>query len=150
DKGRQDPPAVASAGKPLVTISKGATFATHTVLGENHLSVLPEAVPYESACLVGCGVMTGVGAAINCARVREGSSAVVFGMGSIGLNAVQGAKLAGARRIVAVDVNPAKEATARAFGATDFVNPKTLEQPLEQVIPALLGGAADYAFECVG
>jgi S-(hydroxymethyl)glutathione dehydrogenase/alcohol dehydrogenase len=150
DNGRKQQAAFFSGGEPLQTMSKGASFATHTVLSEHFLSPIPKSVPFESACLVGCGVMTGVGAALNTAHVRTGSTAVVFGMGSIGLNAVQGARLAGAGRIVAVDVNPAKEAIARQFGATDFINPKTLDVPIEKFIPKFLGAPADFSFECVG
>jgi S-(hydroxymethyl)glutathione dehydrogenase/alcohol dehydrogenase len=142
--------AFTSSGHPLQTMSKAASFATHTVLSEFFLTPIPSQVPFESACLIGCGVMTGTGAALNTARVRPGSTVVVFGMGSIGLNAVQGARLAGAARIVAVDINPAKEAAARHFGATDFVNPATLDAPVEQHLPILLGGPADFSFECIG
>lgn len=147
---RKQDPAFSSSGQPLLTMSKAASFATHTVLSEFFLTPIPAYIPFESACLIGCGVMTGTGAALNTAQVRPGSTAVVFGMGSIGLNAVQGARLAGAARIVAVDINPTKEATARQFGATDFVNPKTLDTPLEQYLPRLLGGPADFSFECIG
>ncbi len=150
DRGRKATPAFSRNGKPLITMSKGATFATHTVLSEFYLSQIPDDMPFASASLIGCGVMTGIGAALNTAQVRKDSSVVVIGMGSIGLNAIQGARLAGARRIVAVDTNPAKEATARTFGATDFVNPKNIDEPLEVFIPKFLGTPADFSFECVG
>lgn len=150
DNGRKQASVFSINGEPLRSMSKAATFATHTVLSEIYIAPIPKSVPFESACLVGCGVMTGVGAALNRAKVDKDSTVVVFGMGSIGLNAVQGAQLAGARRIIGVDVNPAKEITARLFGATDFVNPKTLDTPLESHLLAQLGAPADYSFECVG
>lgn len=137
-------------GEPLDRMSHSTSFATHTVLKEYFVSPIPADVPFQSACLVGCGVMTGIGAVIFNAKVDAGSSVVVWGMGSIGLNAVQGARLAGAKRIVAIDMNPAKESVARLFGATDFVAAGAVEGSIVAHLQALLGGPADYAFECVG
>lgn len=137
-------------GEPLQRMSQGTSFATHTVLSENFVSPIPADVPFESACLVGCGVMTGIGAAMFNAKVEAGSSVVVWGMGSIGLNAVQGARLAGATRIIAIDMNPAKETAAQLFGATDFVHAGAVEGSIVAHLQAMLGGPADYAFECVG
>lgn len=150
DKRRKAEPVFSRNGKPLLTMSAGATFASHSVLSEFYLSPIPDDMPFTSACLIGCGVMTGLGAALNTAQVRKDSTVIVIGMGSIGLNAIQGSRIAGARRIVAVDTNAAKEATARAFGATDFINPKNIDQPLDVFIPKFLGAPADFSFECVG
>ena len=104
---------------------------------------------FDTICYIGCGATTGLGSALFAAKVEPGSSVVVFGLGGIGLNVVQGAKLAGARQIIGVDTNPTKEAVARKFGATDFVNPT----PVEKIVPHLMkltNGGADYSFECIG
>jgi S-(hydroxymethyl)glutathione dehydrogenase/alcohol dehydrogenase len=137
-------------GEPLRTLSGIASFAEHTVIREEQVTVIPQDVPFASAAVVPCGVMTGAGAVWNDARVEAGSSVIVFGMGSIGLNVVQAAKVAGALRIVAVDLNAGKEQVARLFGATDFVNPGSLDISLKEHLTACLDGIADYAFECVG
>ncbi|MET0376106.1 MAG: alcohol dehydrogenase catalytic domain-containing protein, partial [Rhizorhabdus sp.] len=137
-------------GEPLRALGGAGSFAAHCVVAEDKLTVIPEDVPFEAAALVPCGVMTGTGAVWNVARVEPGSTVVVFGLGSIGLNVVQAARLSGAARIVAIDTNPAKEAVGRTFGATEFVNPRALSEPVDRHVAALLGGPADYAFECIG
>jgi S-(hydroxymethyl)glutathione dehydrogenase/alcohol dehydrogenase len=137
-------------GQTLPTFSRVASFAAHTVVRQDQVSVIPKDVPFESAALVACGVMTGMGAALNDARIDAGSTVVVVGMGSIGLNVLQAARLAKAERIIAVDLHNDKEAIARQFGATDFVVSKNLGQPLSQHLIALLGAPADFVFECVG
>jgi S-(hydroxymethyl)glutathione dehydrogenase/alcohol dehydrogenase len=137
-------------GEPLRTLSGIASFAQHTIIREEQVTVIPHDVPFASAAVVPCGVMTGAGAVWNDAKVEAGSSVIVFGMGSIGLNVVQAAKLAGAAHIIAVDLNAAKEQVARLFGATEFVNPGRLETSLQEHVTVSLGGLADYAFECVG
>jgi S-(hydroxymethyl)glutathione dehydrogenase/alcohol dehydrogenase len=150
DAGRAQGSPFSLNGEVMRTMSRGATFATHTVLRDYYLTPIPRDMPFASAALVSCGVMTGVGSALFTARVDAGSTVVVFGMGSIGLNAVQGARLAGAGRIIAVDTQPAKEASALRFGATDFLLAGADASPVDAAIRALLGGPADYAFECVG
>jgi len=127
-----------------------STFANHTVLPEIALAKVRKDAPFDKICYIGCGVTTGIGAVIYTAKVEPGANVVVFGLGGIGLNVVQGARLAGADRIVGVDVNPAREALARKFGLTDFVNPKELGTDLVQHLIELTGGGADYSFECVG
>ncbi|MDR2858640.1 MAG: S-(hydroxymethyl)glutathione dehydrogenase/class III alcohol dehydrogenase [Novosphingobium sp.] len=126
-----------------------STFSNFTVLPEIAVAKIREDAPFQTSCYIGCGVTTGVGAVINTARVRPGDNVVVFGLGGIGLNVIQGAKLAGAGRIVGVDVNPAKEAWGRRFGMTDFVNPKDAGNVVETLV-AMLDGGADYSFDCTG
>jgi len=125
-----------------------STFSNFTVLPEIALAKIREDAPFDKVCYIGCGVTTGIGAVLNTAKVEPGANVAVFGLGGIGLNVVQGARLAGADMIVGVDINPAREALARKFGMTHFVNPKGLD-----VVPHLVEitkGGADYSFECVG
>jgi S-(hydroxymethyl)glutathione dehydrogenase/alcohol dehydrogenase len=125
-----------------------STFANFTVLPEIALAKIREDAPFDKVCYIGCGVTTGIGAVINTAKVEPGANVVVFGLGGIGLNVVQGARLAGANMIVGVDLNPAREALGRKFGMTHFLNPKGKD--LVQEIVDLTGGGADYSFECIG
>jgi S-(hydroxymethyl)glutathione dehydrogenase/alcohol dehydrogenase len=127
-----------------------STFARHTVLPEIALAKIRSDAPFDKVCYIGCGVTTGLGAVFWTAKVTPGANVVVFGLGGIGLNVVQGARLAGADKIIGVDVNPAREALARRFGLTDFVNPKALDRELVPHLLELTGGGADYSFECVG
>jgi S-(hydroxymethyl)glutathione dehydrogenase/alcohol dehydrogenase len=127
-----------------------STFANHTVLPEIALAKIREDAPFEKVCYIGCGVTTGIGAVINTAKVEPGANVVVFGLGGIGLNVIQGARMAGASRIVGVDVNPRRQALAERFGMTHFVNPKEIEGDLVAHLVALTDGGADYSFECVG
>jgi S-(hydroxymethyl)glutathione dehydrogenase / alcohol dehydrogenase len=127
-----------------------STFANHTVLPEIALARVRKDAPFESICYIGCGVTTGIGAVIFTAGVEPGASVVVFGLGGIGLNVVQGARLAGAGKIVGVDINPARQQLGRSFGMTHFVNPGELEGDLVGHLVELTGGGADYSFECVG
>jgi S-(hydroxymethyl)glutathione dehydrogenase / alcohol dehydrogenase len=127
-----------------------STFAAHTVLPEIAVAKVRSDAPFDKICYIGCGVTTGVGAVLFTAKVEPGASVVVFGLGGIGLNVVQGARIAGADRIIGVDVNPAREAVARRFGATHFVNPKDAGAGLVAHLVELTGGGADYSFECVG
>ncbi len=127
-----------------------STFANFTVVPEIALAKVREDAPFEKICYIGCGVTTGIGAVINTAKVQPGDRVVVFGLGGIGLNVVQGARLAGAGMIVGVDLNPAREAIARKFGATHIVNPKEAGNDLVKYIVDLTRGGADFAFECVG
>jgi S-(hydroxymethyl)glutathione dehydrogenase/alcohol dehydrogenase len=127
-----------------------STFSQHTVLPEIAVAKIREDAPFEKVCYIGCGVTTGIGAVINTARVEAGANVVVFGLGGIGLNVIQGARLVGANRIIGVDVNPARQALAGKFGMTHFVNPKEVGADLVQHLVALTDGGADYSFECVG
>jgi len=130
-----------------------STFAQHTVLPEIALAKIRSDAPFDKVCYIGCGVTTGLGAVFWTAKVTPGSNVVVFGLGGIGLNVVQGARIAGADKIIGVDVNPAREALARKFGLTHFVNPKQVAGDKVDLVAHLVeltGGGADYSFECVG
>jgi S-(hydroxymethyl)glutathione dehydrogenase/alcohol dehydrogenase len=127
-----------------------STFANHTVLPEIAVAKIREDAPFEKVCYVGCGVTTGVGAVINTAHVEPGANVVVFGLGGIGLNVIQGARLVGAGMIVGVDINPDRRVIAESFGMTHFVNPKEVEGDLVAHLVELTGGGADYSFECIG
>jgi S-(hydroxymethyl)glutathione dehydrogenase/alcohol dehydrogenase len=127
-----------------------STFANYTVVPEIALAKIREDAPFDKVCYIGCGVTTGIGAVINTAKVEPGANVVVFGLGGIGLNVIQGARLAGANMIVGVDVNPARKALAESFGMTDFVNPKEVKGDLVPYLVNLTKGGADYSFECVG
>jgi S-(hydroxymethyl)glutathione dehydrogenase / alcohol dehydrogenase len=127
-----------------------STFANHTVLPEIAVAKIREDAPFDKVCYIGCGVTTGIGAVVNTAKVEPGANVVVFGLGGIGLNVVQGARLVGANRIIGVDLNPKREALARKFGMTHFVNPKEVKDDLVQHLVALTDGGADYSFECIG
>ncbi len=127
-----------------------STFANHTVLPEIAVAKINPDAPFDKVCYVGCGVTTGVGAVINTAHVEPGSTVVVFGLGGIGLNVIQGARLVGAGMIVGVDINPARRAIAESFGMTHFVNPQEINGDLVSHIVDLTGGGADYSFECIG
>src|SRR3569623_1036093 len=127
-----------------------STFAPHTVLPEIALAKVRPDAPYDKICYIGCGVTTGIGAVIYTAKVEPGANVVVFGLGGIGLNVVQGARLAGADKIIGVDINPAREPLARKLGLTHFVNARDAGGELVPHLIALTGGGADYSFECVG
>ena len=127
-----------------------STFSNYTVLPEIAVAKVREDAPFDKICYIGCGVTTGIGAVINTAKVEPGANVVVFGLGGIGLNVIQGARLAGANMIVGVDLNPARKPLAERFGMTHFVNPKEVEGDLVPYLVALTGGGADYSFECVG
>jgi len=137
-------------GKPVHHYMGCSTFANFTVLPEIALAKIREDAPFEKVCYIGCGVTTGIGAVINTAKVEPGANVVVFGLGGIGLNVVQGARMAGANMIVGVDLNPAREALARKFGLTHFVNPKDVQGDLVAHLVEITGGGADYSFECIG
>jgi len=127
-----------------------STFANYSVVPEIALAKVREDAPFDKICYIGCGVTTGIGAVINTAKVWPGANVVVFGLGGIGLNVIQGARLAGANRIIGVDINDSKNAMAERFGMTDFVNPKEVEGDLVPYIVDLTGGGADFSFECIG
>jgi S-(hydroxymethyl)glutathione dehydrogenase/alcohol dehydrogenase len=127
-----------------------STFANHTVLPEIALAKVRTDASFKSICYLGCGVTTGLGAVLWTAKVEPGATVVVFGLGGIGLNVIQGARLVGATQIVGVDINPAREAIGRSFGMTHFVNPREIAGDLVGHLVELTGGGADYSFECVG
>lgn len=127
-----------------------STFAEYTVVPEISLAKVSEKAPLDKVCLLGCGVTTGIGAVFNTAKVEEGATVAVFGIGGIGLSVIQGAKLAKASKIIAIDINPEKFKLAEQFGATDFVNPKDYDKPIQEVIVELTDGGVDYSFECIG
>jgi S-(hydroxymethyl)glutathione dehydrogenase/alcohol dehydrogenase len=137
-------------GRPIHHYMGCSTFANFTVLPEIAVAKIREDAPFDKVCYIGCGVTTGIGAVINTAKVEAGANVVVFGLGGIGLNVVQGARMVGANMIVGVDVNPAREALARKFGLTHFVNPNEVKEDLVAHLVSLTGGGADYSFECVG
>jgi S-(hydroxymethyl)glutathione dehydrogenase / alcohol dehydrogenase len=140
-----------SAGGRLVHHYMGtSTFSQFTVVPEIALAKIRPDAPFDKVCYIGCGVTTGIGAVINTAKVEPGANVVVFGLGGIGLNVVQGARIAGANLIVGIDVNPARRAIAERFGLTHFVNPRELGKELVPHLVDLTGGGADYSFECVG
>ena len=137
-------------GEPIYHYMGCSTFSEYTVLPEVSLAKIPKEAPLEKVCLLGCGVTTGIGAVLNTAKVTEGSTVAIFGLGGIGLAAIIGAKMAKASRIIGIDINPAKEAVARELGITDFVNPKEHSKPIQDVIVEMTDGGVDYSFECIG
>ncbi|MDG1486722.1 MAG: S-(hydroxymethyl)glutathione dehydrogenase/class III alcohol dehydrogenase [SAR324 cluster bacterium] len=137
-------------GKTLFHYMGTSTFSEYSVLPEISLAKINSAAPLEKVCLLGCGITTGIGAVLNTAKVEAGATVAVFGMGGVGLGAIQGAVLAKAERIIAVDINEGKEEFARQLGATDFVNPKNFDKPIQEVLVDLTDGGVDYSFECVG
>ncbi len=139
-----------TGGKPLYHYMGCSTFSEYTVVSEVSLAVVSKDAPLDKICLLGCGVTTGIGAVLNTAKVEAGSTVAVFGLGAIGLAVIQGAQMAGAERIIAIDVNPDKFTLAGQFGATEFVNPKDYDDPIQKVIVDLTDGGVDYSFECIG
>ena len=127
-----------------------STFANHTVVPEIALAKIREDAPFDKVCYIGCGVTTGIGAVVNTAKVKPGDNCVVFGLGGIGLNVIQGLRIAGADIIVGVDLNPGRQELAEKFGMTHFVNPSELEGDLVPYLVDLTKGGADYSFECIG
>ncbi|HJQ57944.1 MAG TPA: alcohol dehydrogenase catalytic domain-containing protein, partial [Vineibacter sp.] len=136
-------------GQPVHHYMGCSTFSNHTVLPEIALAKIRKDAPFDKVCYIGCGVTTGIGAVINTAKVEAGANVVVFGLGGIGLNVIQGARMVGAKMIVGVDINPAREAMAKKFGMTHFVNPKEVQGDLVAHLVELTGGGADYSFECI-
>ena len=127
-----------------------STFSNYTVLPEIALAKISSEAPFEKVCYIGCGVTTGIGAVMNTAKVEIGSRAIVFGLGGIGLNVIQGLRLAGADQIVGVDLNSSKRSMAEKFGMTDFVNPSEVKEDLVAYLVNLTGGGADYTFDATG
>ena len=137
-------------GKPIFHYMGCSTFSEYTVLPEISLAKVNKDAPLKEVCLLGCGVTTGMGAVMNTAKVEEGATVAIFGIGGIGLSAIIGATMAKASRIIAIDINESKFELARKLGATDCINPKNYDKPIQDVIVALTDGGVDYSFECIG
>ncbi|MCE9849153.1 S-(hydroxymethyl)glutathione dehydrogenase/class III alcohol dehydrogenase [Aeromonas allosaccharophila] len=137
-------------GQPIYHYMGTSTFSEYTVLPEISIAKVDPAAPLEEVCLLGCGVTTGIGAVMNTAKVKEGESVAIFGLGGIGLSAVIGARLAKAGRIIAIDINESKFELARKLGATDCINPNDYDKPIQEVIVDLTDGGVDFSFECIG
>jgi S-(hydroxymethyl)glutathione dehydrogenase / alcohol dehydrogenase len=136
-------------GQPILHYMGTSTFSNYIVVPEIALAKIRSDAPFDKVCYIGCGVTTGVGAVLFTAKVEAGANVVVFGLGGIGLNVIQGAKMVGANRIIGVDINPAREAMARQFGMTHFINPKDVPNVVDAIVQ-LTDGGADYSFECIG
>lgn len=137
-------------GKPIYHYMGCSTFSEYTVLPEISLAKVNPAAPLEEVCLLGCGVTTGMGAVMNTAKVEEGASVAIFGLGGIGLSAIIGATMAKAGRIIAIDINESKFELAKKLGATECINPKDYDKPIQEVIVDITDGGVDYSFECIG
>ncbi|WP_395949275.1 S-(hydroxymethyl)glutathione dehydrogenase/class III alcohol dehydrogenase [Aeromonas mytilicola subsp. aquatica] len=137
-------------GQPIYHYMGTSTFSEYTVLPEISIAKVDPAAPLEEVCLLGCGVTTGIGAVMNTAKVKEGESVAIFGLGGIGLSAVIGARLAKASRIIAIDINESKFELARKLGATDCINPNDYDKPIQEVIVEMTDGGVDFSFECIG
>ena len=137
-------------GKPVFHYMGCSTFSEYTVVAEVSLAKINPAANHQEVCLLGCGVTTGLGAVHNTAKVQPGDSVAVFGLGGIGLAVIQGARRAQAGRIIAIDTNPGKFELARSFGATDCLNPKAYDKPIQQVVVEMTGWGVDHSFECIG
>ncbi|MFM5017788.1 S-(hydroxymethyl)glutathione dehydrogenase/class III alcohol dehydrogenase [Aeromonas sp. 82P] len=137
-------------GQPIYHYMGTSTFSEYTVLPEISIAKVDPAAPLEEVCLLGCGVTTGIGAVMNTAKVKQGESVAIFGLGGIGLSAVIGARLAKAGRIIAIDINESKFPLARKLGATDCINPNDYDKPIQEVIVELTDGGVDFSFECIG
>ena len=137
-------------GTPIFHYMGTSTFSEYTVVPEIALAKINKAAPLEKVCLLGCGITTGIGAVLNTAKVEPGSSVAIFGLGGIGLSCVQGAVMAKAGRIIVIDINEDKFEMAKMLGATDFINPKKYDAPIQDVIVELTDGGVDYSFECIG
>jgi S-(hydroxymethyl)glutathione dehydrogenase/alcohol dehydrogenase len=137
-------------GQPIYHYMGTSTFSEYTVLPEISIAKVDQAAPLEEVCLLGCGVTTGIGAVMNTAKVKEGESVAIFGLGGIGLSAIIGARLAKAGRIIAIDINESKFELARKLGATDCINPNKFDKPIQEVIVEMTDGGVDFSFECIG
>jgi len=137
-------------GKPLFHYMGCSTFSEFTILPEISLAKVNKKAPLEEVCLLGCGVTTGMGAVLKTAKVKKGDTVAIFGLGGIGLSAVIGATMAGASRIIGIDINESKYDLARKLGATDLINPKDFDKPIQEVIVEMTDGGVDFSFECIG
>ncbi|HYC43439.1 MAG TPA: S-(hydroxymethyl)glutathione dehydrogenase/class III alcohol dehydrogenase [Noviherbaspirillum sp.] len=136
-------------GKPILHYMGTSTFSNYIVVPEIAVAKVRPDAPFDKICYIGCGVTTGIGAVVFTAKVEAGANVAVFGLGGIGLNVIQGARMVGADKIIGIDINPAREAMARKFGMTHFVNPKEVDNVVDHIVQ-LTGGGADYSFECIG
>jgi S-(hydroxymethyl)glutathione dehydrogenase/alcohol dehydrogenase len=137
-------------GQPIFHYMGCSTFSQYTVLPEISLAKINRQAPLEEVCLLGCGVTTGMGAVLNTAKVEKGDNVAIFGLGGIGLAAIIGAKMAGAKRIIGIDVNDSKFELAKKFGATDCIDPNAYDKPIHEVIVDMTDGGVEYSFECIG
>uniref|UniRef100_A0AAR2LW57 S-(hydroxymethyl)glutathione dehydrogenase n=1 Tax=Pygocentrus nattereri TaxID=42514 RepID=A0AAR2LW57_PYGNA len=137
-------------GKPVFHFMGTSTFSEYTVVAEISLAKVEESAPLDKVCLLGCGISTGYGAALNIAKVEAGSTCAVFGLGAVGLAAAMGCKAASATRIIGIDINPDKFEIAKKFGVTEYVNPKDHSKPIQEVLVEMTDGGVDYSFECIG
>ncbi|KAM3597720.1 uncharacterized protein V6R79_008571 [Siganus canaliculatus] len=137
-------------GKKVLQFMGTSTFSEYTVVNQMCAAKIDSAAPLDKVCLLGCGILTGYGAAVNTAQVDPGSTCAVFGLGAVGLAAVMGCKIAGAAKIFAVDINPEKFKMAKVFGATDCINPKDYDKPINQILSEMTNGGVDFSLECVG
>ena len=137
-------------GEPIFHYMGTSTFSEYTVLPEISLAKVNKDAPLEEVCLLGCGVTTGMGAVMNTAKVQKGDTVAIFGLGGIGLSAIIGATMAGASRIIGIDINESKYELAKQLGATDCINPKDFDKPIQEVIVEMTGGGVDFSFECIG
>lgn len=137
-------------GKPIFHFMGTSTFSEYTVVAEISVAKVSHEAPLNKVCLLGCGITTGYGAAINTAKVEKDTNVAIFGLGCVGLGVVQGAKASGAKRIIGIDINPKKWDMARKLGATEFVNPKEIQKPIQEHIVDITDGGVDYSFECIG
>ena len=137
-------------GEPIYHYMGCSTFSEYTVLPEISLAKVNKSAPLDEVCLLGCGVTTGMGAVLKTAKVQEGDTVAIFGLGGIGLSAIIGARMAGAGRIICIDINESKFDLAKQLGATDLVNPKNFDKPIQEVIVEMTDGGVDYSFECIG
>lgn len=137
-------------GRPILHYMGTSTFSEYTVLPEIAVAKINPSAPLEKVCLLGCGITTGIGAVLNTAKVEPGSTVAVFGLGGIGLSVIQGAVMSKAKRIIAIDINADKWPLAQSLGATDFINPKDYDCPIQEVLVELTHGGVDYSFECIG
>jgi S-(hydroxymethyl)glutathione dehydrogenase/alcohol dehydrogenase len=137
-------------GEPIYHYMGCSTFSEYTVLPEISLAKVNKSAPLEEVCLLGCGVTTGMGAVLNTAKVKEGDTVAIFGLGGIGLSAIIGARMAGASRIIGIDINESKFDLAKQLGATDVISPKNFDKPIQEVIVEMTDGGVDFSFECIG
>ena len=137
-------------GQPIYHFMGTSTFSEHTVLPEIAVAKINKEAPLDKVCLLGCGISTGIGAVLNTAKVEEGATVAVFGLGGVGLSVVQGAVMAKASRIIVIDINPDKFQMAKSLGATDCINPKDYDKSIQDVVVEMIGGGVDYSFECIG
>ncbi|NWI08664.1 ADHX dehydrogenase, partial [Crypturellus soui] len=137
-------------GKQIYHFMGTSTFSEYTVVADISVAKIDAAAPLDKVCLLGCGISTGYGAVVNTAQVERGSTCAVFGLGGVGLAVIMGCKVAGASRIIGIDINKNKFAKAKEFGATECINPQDFKKPIQEVLVEMTDGGVDYSFECIG